>query len=262
LHSIPEDGADPLTEKAAKESTDSSLRKEQKKNRESLLASQLHDVNRKFDFQRKLLKMKNEELAHMAAENEALRKELDGLSKESRSHETLIPELQQELQMEREARKTTQAESIKLKSEVEKLQDLAGSCSRQLATQQIFVKSLKNRILESQSSQQKKFEEILKLCAQFEGKGSKAGTNMMPSKENPTSSPSRKKTAKVTLKKETGSSSREKSDKVLTTTEAELPSTRKSTKVPPQREKPSSPTGKELTDKFSELQNKHSDESS
>ena len=165
--------------------------------------------------------------------------------------------------MEREARKTAQAKNEKLGAEVEKLQDLSGSYSRQLATQQIFVKSLKNRILESQTSQQKKFEEILKLCAQFEGKGAKEGSKMLLStKEKSPSSPGRKKTTKVTVKKDKGSPAREKKAAKVSTKKDESPVPKKATKAPPQREKRSSPTGKELTDKFSELQSKHSDESS
>ncbi|KAL3895561.1 MAG: hypothetical protein SGARI_007411, partial [Bacillariaceae sp.] len=167
--------------------------------------------------------------------------------------------------MEREARKTAQASNEKLSVEVAKLQDLSGSYSRQLATQQVFVKSLKNRVLESQTSQQKKFEEILKLCAQFEGKGvAKEGAKLLSIKEKAPASPGRKKTAKVTLKKDKGSSPirEKKAAKISVATADDSPVTRKAAKAPPQREKRSSPTGAELTDKFSELQSKHSDESS
>mmetsp|Transcript_8218 Transcript_8218/g.14957 ORF Transcript_8218/g.14957 Transcript_8218/m.14957 type:complete len:319 (+) Transcript_8218:94-1050(+) len=143
------------------------LRKQQKKNREAILSFQLQDITKKFEFQHKLLNMKNEELKLLQAANEALESDLETMKNDMNANENLVADLTQEVNKERELRESLVQVNGHLQSERKVLLEQLEVCRQKIASQQDFVVTLKDEISIRQQAQQKQAEELISRCNQM-----------------------------------------------------------------------------------------------
>jgi chromosome segregation ATPase len=181
LDSIPEDKP---TKQSDQNIANSTLRHEQTKNREAILSSQLEEVTKKFEFQGKLLKMKNNELSDLEASKKILSDDLASMSKKLESHENVVADLRQNVQTAKDSVKPISEENAHLRRNVSRLQELIGSFSEQVASQQSFVKNIKDHVHEGKVLQVKHADALLKACREFEG-SCKKYTQMQASASKP-----------------------------------------------------------------------------
>lgn len=165
LESIPEGQS---SEQQAIESPTGILKQDQKKNIEAILAYQLKEVTKQFDFQRKLLSMKNEELTKMEERNQALSNALEFMSKKQKSYDSVVADLRKDVQMAKDSRRPLMERNKVLRHEVRRLQETIGSFSEQIVLQQAFVKSVKDHVCEGKITQEKEANALLKVCRDFE----------------------------------------------------------------------------------------------
>jgi hypothetical protein len=185
LESIPEDA----TSKETSLQVDH-MKEDQKMTREAILASQLEEVTKRFEFQGKLLKMKNGELASMEATKQKLSDEMDAMSKKLKSNNKTVMDMQKDLQKAKDSRRPVLDENKALKQEIGRLHEMIGSFSEQVTLQKAIVKKVKDHIHEGTAMHQMQADELLNVCREFEG-SCKKFSNLQVNAVKPARNPSK-----------------------------------------------------------------------
>jgi chromosome segregation ATPase len=166
LESIPEDEH---TKQREPNTISSTMKEEQTMNREAILSSQLENVTEKFEFQGKLLQLKNDELSSLEASKKILSDDLASLSKKYESLDKTVVDLRKDVQTAKDSRRPLLEENKLLRHEVCCLQEKIEMFSEQVALQQSFVKNIKDHVNEDKVIQLKHADVLLRVCREFEG---------------------------------------------------------------------------------------------